>query len=128
MKIAFFESKAWEKRYLGKRLQGHEVDFHAEPLRGENVDRVRGFDAISVFIYSRIDRQILGRMPGLRIIVTRSTGFDHIDIKECRRRKIAVCNVPFYGENTVAEHVFALILSLSRKIYDLQGLSTDPEA
>jgi D-lactate dehydrogenase len=46
-----------------------------------------------------------------------STGFDHIDIEECKRRKIKVSNVPFYGENTVAEHAFGLILTLSRKIH-----------
>lgn len=34
-----------------------------------------------------------------------------------RKRKIAVCNVPHYGENTVAEHTFALILNLTRKIH-----------
>tara|TARA_Y100000294_G_C8477870_1_gene305474 strand:- start:135 stop:947 length:813 start_codon:yes stop_codon:yes gene_type:complete len=55
-------------------------------------------------------------MPKLKLIVTRSTGFDHIDMHECKKRGITVCNVPFYGENTVAEHAFALILSISRKI------------
>jgi D-lactate dehydrogenase len=50
------------------------------------------------------------------LIVTRSTGFDHIDIEECKKRGVTVCNVPSYGENTVAEHTFALILSLSRNI------------
>jgi len=47
-----------------------------------------------------------------------STGYDHIDLEECRKRKIPVCNVPTYGENTVAEHTFALILALSRKIVE----------
>jgi len=51
------------------------------------------------------------------LITTRSTGFDHIDLKVAKLRKITVCNVPFYGENTVAEHTFALILSLSRNIH-----------
>ncbi|MCD6412604.1 MAG: hydroxyacid dehydrogenase, partial [Elusimicrobia bacterium] len=40
-----------------------------------------------------------------------------IDLKGCRKRKIVVCNVPSYGENTVAEHTFALILSLSRNVH-----------
>ena len=46
-----------------------------------------------------------------------STGFDHIDINTARSKKIAVCNVPSYGENTVAEHAFALILGLTRKLF-----------
>jgi D-lactate dehydrogenase len=49
-------------------------------------------------------------------ITTRSTGFDHIDLKAASEKGIRVCNVPVYGENTVAEHTFALILSLSRNL------------
>ncbi|HIE36490.1 MAG TPA: hydroxyacid dehydrogenase [Candidatus Omnitrophica bacterium] len=64
-----------------------------------------------------INKEILQKLPKLKLITIRSTGFDHIDLKECKKRKIVVCNVPYYGENTVAEHTFALILSLSRNIH-----------
>jgi len=60
---------------------------------------------------------VLRRLPGLRFIATRSTGFDHIDLKACRAGKIQVANVPAYGEHTVAEHTFALILALSRNVH-----------
>jgi len=49
-------------------------------------------------------------------VATRSTGFDHVDTAAARERGVVVSNVPAYGENTVAEHVFGLILTLSRKI------------
>jgi len=116
MKIAFFEIKGWEKRYLKKRLKGHYLEFYKEPLSLENVQKIKDFDMASVFIYSKIDKEIIQKLPGLKLITTRSTGFDHIDLKECKKRRIIVCNVPFYGENTVAEHTFALILSLSRNL------------
>jgi D-lactate dehydrogenase len=64
-----------------------------------------------------VDKKILDKFENLKLIATRSTGFDHIDLKECKKRKIIVCNVPNYGENTVAEHTFALILNLTRKIH-----------
>jgi len=57
-------------------------------------------------------------MPKLELVTTRSTGFDHIDLGACKKKGITVCNVPAYGENTVAEHTFALILGLSRKLID----------
>lgn len=57
----------------------------------------------------------MAKMKHLRLIATRSTGFNHINVKEARRR-ITVVNVPYCDENTVAEHTFALILSLSRNI------------
>ena len=47
-----------------------------------------------------------------------STGFDHIDLDFCKEKRIMASNVPYYGENTVAEQTFALLLALSRKIYD----------
>ncbi|MCD6385549.1 hydroxyacid dehydrogenase [Candidatus Sumerlaeota bacterium] len=117
MKIAFFEIKGWEKKYLRKRIREHRLEFYNEPLTPENVKKIKDFEIVSVFIYSRIDKHILAVLPKLKLITTRSTGFDHIDLKVCKQRKILVCNVPFYGENTVAEHTFALILSLSRNIH-----------
>ncbi len=116
-KIAFFEIKSWEKKFLKARLKKHTLQFYNEPLGSGNVKKIADFDMVSVFIYSKIDKPILDNLSKLKLITTRSTGFDHIDLKVAKLRKITVCNVPFYGENTVAEHTFALILSLSRNIH-----------
>jgi D-lactate dehydrogenase len=77
-----------------------------------------------VFIWTKVSGAIIEALPNLRLILTMSTGYDHIDLGACRARGITVCNVPHYGENTVAEHTFALILSLSRKLHAayFQGL------
>jgi D-lactate dehydrogenase len=116
MRIVFFEVSSWERNYLKKRIKDNFLKFYNETLGLENVEEVKDFDAVSVFIYSKIDKEVIRNLPNLKLIVTRSTGFDHIDLEECKERKITVCNVPSYGENTVAEHTFALILSLSRNI------------
>ncbi|OPY78634.1 MAG: D-lactate dehydrogenase [Syntrophus sp. PtaU1.Bin005] len=55
-------------------------------------------------------------MDRLKLITTRSTGFEHIDLEYCEANNIIVCNVPVYGDNTVAEHVFALLLTISHKM------------
>jgi D-lactate dehydrogenase len=52
----------------------------------------------------------------LKLIATRSTGYNHIDTHYCAERDIMVSNVPTYGENTVAEHVFALLLTISHRL------------
>lgn len=114
MKTAFFEVEDWEKEYLAKNCKG---TFLAEPLSEKNSQKAKDFEIISVFIYSKIDKKLLDKLPKAKLIATRSTGYDHIDVKECAKRGIAVVNVPSYGENTVAEHAFGLILSLSRKIH-----------
>ena len=116
MRVAFFEIKKWEKSYFKKKLKGHVLKFFAVTLNRENVNEIKDFDAVSVFVYSKVDAQIIAALPNLKLVATRSTGFDHIDLEACREKKIIVSNVPSYGENTVAEHTFALILSLSRNI------------
>ncbi len=119
MKIIFFETAPWERRYLTKalKLAGATVQFVLEPLTDQSLSRAKGAGIISVFIYSQVTASVLKRLPGLRFIATRSTGFDHIDLKACQAKGIRVSNVPAYGENTVAEHTFALILSLSRNVH-----------
>ena len=117
MKIAFFEIKGWQKNYLKRRLKDYSPVFFSEPINSDNVQKVKNFEIISVFINSRVNKEIISKFSHLRMIATMSTGFDHIDLATCKKKKILVCNVPCYGENTVAEHTFALILNLSRKIF-----------
>jgi D-lactate dehydrogenase len=118
MKIAFFETEEWQENYLRGKLANVELSFFGEPLSDKNIDSVKDCQIISPFIYSQINKDILQKLPNLEMIATRSTGFDHIDVVSAKENKVVVCNVPFYGENTVAEHTFALILALSRKILD----------
>lgn len=115
----FFETAPWERRFLARALKsaGIAATFNADPLTDANLSRAQGADMLSVFIYSRLTSQVITRLKSLRLIATRSTGFDHIDMAACRTKKIAVSNVPSYGEHTVAEHTFALILALSRNLH-----------
>lgn len=132
-KIAFFDIESWQKEYISKKLKGNTLYFSTGKLTKASAKKIKDYDCVSAFIYSKIDKSILDELPKLKLISTMSTGFNHIDLEECKKRKINVCNVPTYGENTVAEHTFALILSLSRKIpestnkvkighFDLKGL------
>lgn len=115
--IVFFEVKDWEKAYLREHLEGCRMEFFDGVLSEQSVAKAQKAEAISVFIYSKLTKELLARMPKLKAIFTRSTGFDHIDAEECKRRAITIYTVPSYGENTVAEHTFALILSISRNIH-----------
>ncbi|KKP32976.1 MAG: hydroxyacid dehydrogenase [Candidatus Staskawiczbacteria bacterium RIFOXYD1_FULL_32_13] len=116
-KIAFFEIKDWEKKYLQKKLKNNNLEFFQDTFNFTDIKKSEKFDIISIFIYSKMNKEIINSLPNLKMLATRSTGFDHIDVKECRNKKITVCNVPYYGENTVAEHTFALILALSRNVH-----------
>jgi len=106
----------WEIDYLKGRLSGgYDVTYNKETA-DLVLDSIKGALILSTFIQSKVDKKVIDGMPGLKLIATRSTGFDHIDIEYARSKGIVVSNVPTYGENTVAEHAFALILSLARNL------------
>ena len=116
MKIHYFSGEPWEEGYVSAKLSGHAIVFHASPLGAGDADP--DAEALSVFIDSNVGAGEMARFPKLKLIATRSTGFDHIDIKAAAARGIALANVPYYGENTVAEFAFALLLALSRAIVE----------
>lgn len=118
MKIVFFEVFNEEQENIKKLLLGHEVFCFEEKLSDENIDKAKDADIVSVFINSKVDKNIIDKLSNLKFIATRSTGYDHIDYEYANAKEIKVSNVPAYGSFTVAEFAFALLLTLSRKIYD----------
>lgn len=118
--IAVTEIKGWEREFFAGQAQlaGQEVRWYEGPVDDIPAEDRPRITVLSCFIRSQVDAEFLGQCPDLRLIATRSTGFDHIDLGYCASRGIAVTNVPQYGENTVAEHTFGLILALSRNVYE----------
>ena len=116
MKIVFFEAEKWECDILQQACCNHEVVFTDEELGTANVGLYRDADIISPFVHSVLDHSVLDCFEHLKFIATRSTGYDHIDLEYCTRNAIPVSNVPVYGDQAVAEHVFALLLAISHKI------------
>lgn len=118
MEITFFDIKdKKEESYFKKKLKNHKLRFFNKPIEKVSIKDFKNSEIIVVFIHSQVSSQIIDELPKLKAILTQSTGFDHIDINYASKKNIVVGNVPFYGENTVAEHTFALILNLSRKVH-----------
>lgn len=116
MKILLSEAEAWEKALFEQQLADSEIISWPAPLSPDHLPPQRQAEALAVFVNSQLNRQVLDAFPNLKFIATRSTGFDHIDLKYCQEKGIAVANVPTYGERTVAEYAFALLLELTRKV------------
>ena len=118
MKAVFFDVNNFENNIISKFSDDNK--YITIKVYLENVSYVNesdlDADIVSIFINSRFDQAAISKFNNLKLILTRSTGFDHIDLKFCQSRGIKVCNVPDYGSNTVAEFTFLLILSLFRKI------------
>ncbi len=116
--VAFFETTEKEKKYLKKKFdKSFELFFYPEELNETNSNLIAKVNILSPFIYSNLNSKVLEKAKKLKLIATRSTGYNHIDIKKAQSRNISVATVPYYGENTVAEHTFALMLALSRNIH-----------
>lgn len=116
MKIIVFEVEEWERPAFDRLKEEHEITFVDDLLTKDNVKQYADAEVVSPFIYSDLSSGVLKHLNRLKLIATRSTGFDHIDLEFCKKNTITVCNVPVYGDNTVAEHVFGLILAISHNL------------
>ncbi len=116
--VAVFENEKWEQEYIQKNLSNCSFIFSQKIINEKSIQKAVDSEILCVFVGSKVDKKVLDKLQKLKFIATMSTGFDHIDLEECKKRKILVSNVPTYGENTVAEHAFALLLNISRRIFD----------
>lgn len=118
MKIYLFETEKWEKETFEPLEKEHDLVCVRDPLDEENAGDFEDAEIISVFVHSDVNKTALEKLPRLKAIATRSTGFDHIDVGTCRERDISVSYVPSYGENTVASHTIGLLLNIAHRISD----------
>jgi len=112
-KITFIEISDAGAEFFAEALEGHDLEF-VEKIADVRED----VEILSTFVHQPVDKAFIESHPSLGLIAIRSPSFDHVDVEACRQLGVAVCNVGSYGENTVAEHAFALMLALSRKLRD----------
>lgn len=122
--IIFYESNPHIQKQLEQSLAntGHVYEFVEEPLNVDNLNPKA--EVISIFAGNKISRNLLEQMPELKLIACRSTGFDHVDLTAASEKGVSVVNVPQYGEVTVAEYTFALILSVARRLSESERAVT----
>ncbi len=112
------EANEDEAQYLTQQLQDIlTVETTSTTLDEVDAERLKDVEVLITFIHSKIDAAAFKAMPKLKLIATRSTGYDHIDLKVAQERGIEIATVPGYGETAVAEYTFALMLTLSRKVH-----------
>lgn len=121
MRIAVFDTHPYDERALTEANESgaHELEFFEERLHDKTVELAAGFDAVCPFVNCRLSAPLLARLAklGVRLVVLRASGFNGIDIAAAERNGIPVARVPAYSPEAVAEHAFALLLTLVRKTH-----------
>ncbi|MBR5303805.1 MAG: hypothetical protein IKU37_03155 [Candidatus Gastranaerophilales bacterium] len=122
MKILFYDVKKNELEYFLERLPEKVEAYFFKNLINETVyvdSKYFDVEALSVFVGSELNQKVLSKFKNLKFIFLRSVGYSNVDLEYCKNNNIYVFNTPNYGNSTVAEYVFALLLALSKKI--IQG-------
>jgi glycerate dehydrogenase len=88
------------------------------------IERMHGAN-IAIVNKARIDAEMIRATPTLELIVLAATGSDNVDVAEAERRGIGVANIRSYCTAAVVQHVFAMVLSLTRKLSEYQAAIYD---
>ena len=123
--IVFYDSTELDKQQLSEKLgpTDHHWEYVDDKISLENCNAEA--EVISVFTTSTVTREMMEKMPKLTLIACRSTGYNHVDLKAADEHDITVVTVPTYGEATVAEYAFTLLLCLTRKIQDVLEIENE---
>ncbi len=121
MKIALFSTQDHERPHFEAANAGfghalHPID---APLNASTAPLARGCEAVCIFVNDVCDAATLDILHagGVRLVLCRCAGFDHVDLDAARARGMTVMRVPAYSPESIAEHAVAMILSLVRNLH-----------
>lgn len=100
------------------RSAGHEV---IVPLKDGVAAAMTGAEALIVRSATRVTRELLGASPSLRVVGRAGVGVDNIDLDAATERGVLVMNTPGGNAVSVAEHTFALLLAMARRVPQLSA-------
>ena len=120
MKITMFDTKPYDKRYFEEVNPSYGFDIkYLESTLGENsAIMAKGSDVVCPFVNCNVNKKVIDILAdeGIRLIAMRSAGFNNVDLKRAAERGLKVVRVPAYSPHAVAEHSFAMLLTLVRKM------------
>ena len=125
-RIAFFDTKPYDKLYFDKLNDNYEISYFEGKLNKKTAPITKGYDAVIAFVNDDIDADTINILAdnGIKVLAMRCSGYSNVDLKAAKDR-LTVVTVPAYSPYTVAEHTMALLLSLNRKIHKAYNRTRD---
>ncbi len=121
MKIAFFDTKPYDKKWFSPLLQksDYKAKFFDYKLNEDTAVLTKGYDAVCVFVNDTLNDGVINTLKdnGVGLIALRCAGYNNVDIKSAKKAGIKVARVPSYSPSAVAEFSMALLLTANRKTH-----------
>lgn len=117
MKITIIEIQPEEGTFLKNALSNDHELYITQEIGSDDIEKIKNNEIMLASVWTKIDENLLKQLPGLKYIITLSTGYDHINIDDCNKFGIKVSNIPSYGERSVAEFTIGLMFAISRNIH-----------
>ncbi|MCC2615518.1 2-hydroxyacid dehydrogenase [Aestuariibacter halophilus] len=121
MRVDFFSCKPYDRRYFETANHGNEValHFHEFRLTPDTLHTLEAPDTLCVFVNDVVNSDVIDYLVarGTKHIALRCAGFNNVDINHARACHLPVSRVPAYSPQAVAEHTFALIMTLNRRLH-----------
>ncbi len=116
MQITITSVRKQEEDYFKEHLKDFSLKMYKTQIQNIPLEEIKDTNILVVFVFDKVGREILSQLPNLKLVITRSAGYDHIDLDYCREKGIRVAHMPAYSPKSIAEHTFGMILSLTRNI------------
>ena len=120
MKIAFYDTKPYDKESFDKYKEKYGVSFKyfETKLNEDTTELAKGFDGVCIFVNDTVNTNVIDALynMGVKQVYLRCSGFNNIDMKYAKD-KLHIMRVPAYSPYAVAEHAIALLLTLVRRTH-----------
>ncbi len=83
-----------------------------------SLDDLESAEILLIRSRTRVDQSLLQKAPRLKLVITATSGFDHIDWRECQKRQIVSVHCPNANAQATAELTFTLMLACERKLVE----------
>jgi D-lactate dehydrogenase len=125
MRVFVYSARSYDRPSLQTIADNHELLFTEKRLTLETAQFASGCEAVSLFTSDDASAPVLERLHafGIRYVLLRSVGYDHIDLRKAAALGIRAANVPEYSPYSVAEHAVAMLMTVNRKIIQGQQLA-----